>query len=119
MKTIVLVVLGVIVLASVALGARKLLAPDPTVFSKERWIAEAKAKPSENKRSLMTDDLGKRLRPGMTEAEITELMGPPDSRRGERLVYNLGMPGFGVDYEHYVVELDGGGKVMRFYTDRG
>lgn len=119
MKTIILVVLGVVVLAGVALGARKLLAPDLSVFDKARWAAETKAKPSQNRRSLMTDDLGKRLRTGMSEAEIVELMGPPDSRRDRRLIYNLGMPGFGVDYDHYVVEFDAAGKVTRYYTDRG
>lgn len=119
MKTVVLVILGIVVLAGVALGARKFLAPDPTVFDKDRWIAEANAKPGDNKRSLMTKDLEKRLRQGMSEDEIIALMGQPDSRRDNRLIYNLGTPGFGVDYDHYVVELDNARKVTRYFTDRG
>lgn len=119
MKTIILVILGIAVLAGAALGARKLLAPDPAVFDKGRWVAEARAKPGDNKRSLMTDDLEKRLRPGMSEAEIVELMGQPDGRREQRFIYNLGTPGFGVDYDHYVVEFDAARKVTRYYTDRG
>lgn len=119
MKTVVLVILGIVILAGVALGARKFLAPDPTVFDKGRWIAEANAKPGDNKRSLMTKDLEKRLRQGMSEDEIIALMGQPDSRRDNRLIYNLGTPGFGVDYDHYVVELDNARKVTRYFTDRG
>jgi outer membrane protein assembly factor BamE (lipoprotein component of BamABCDE complex) len=119
MKTVLLVVLGIMVLAGVALSARRLLAPDLTVFDKDRWAAEAQAKPSENKRSLMTKDLEKRLRQGMSEDEIIALMGQPDSRRDTRFIYNLGTPGFGVDYDHYVIEFDANHKVTRYFTDRG
>lgn len=119
MKTVFLVILGIVVLAGVALGARRLLAPDPTVFDKDRWAAEASAKPSENKRSLMTKDLEKRLRRGMSEDEIVALMGQPDSRRDNRFIYNLGMPGFGVDYDHYIIEFDANRKMTRYFTDRG
>lgn len=119
MKTVLLVILGIAVLAGVALGARRLLPPDLTVFDKGRWVAEVQAKPSENKRSLMTKDLEKRLRQGLSEEEIVALMGQPDSRRDNRFIYNLGMPGFGVDYDHYVIEFDANRKVTRYFTDRG
>lgn len=86
-------------------------------FDKQRWMAEAKADPKENKRSLMVRDLEKRLRKRMSEAEIIALMGQPDAKSGARFSYGLGTPF--LDYDNYVIEFDAERKVARYFIDKG
>lgn len=119
MKTVLLIFGGLLIVGIAVLGYRKMTAVDYTVFNKDVWIAQAAVKPSENRRSSMVGDLSSRLKPGMSEDEVVDMMGAPESRSSGRFVYSLGMPGFGVDYETFVVEFDPAGKLTRFFTSQG
>ena len=116
------IALGACVLVVLAVGllvARRMLEPDYQVYDRERWVAEKSAKASENRRSLMVKDIKRRLHVGMTKLEVVDLLGQPDGTRGNVFSYELGMPGFGVDYEYFLIEFDAAERVTRWRVEQG
>lgn len=67
----------------------------------------------------MVPDLETRLRPGMSRDEILELLGPPESAGDNLLIYELGVSGYGVDFDHYMLEFDDDGALVRYWWSHG
>jgi hypothetical protein len=99
--------------------ALTVLGLDPGGFSTEAWIAEGQKPYEEVDRGGMVVAAQERLRPGMTEAEVIALLGPPDGQGGGEMVYELGMAAYGVDFEQLVVVLDGAGRLVETRIRRG
>ncbi|MGV6876692.1 hypothetical protein ACUSIJ_29000 [Pseudochelatococcus sp. B33] len=116
LKILVITVCLLVVAAFAVLLMRRMLTPDYTVYNRERWINEKSAHPSDNRRSLMIRDIERRLRVGMTQLEVVDLLGLPDGPRGEKFGYGLGTPGFAGDYDVFIVEFDADRKVTRWYV---
>ena len=57
------------------------------------------------------------LRPGMAETEVVAVLGRPEARSSDRLVYCLGR-GM-IDYEEYWIELAPDGTVVAFRQVQG
>jgi hypothetical protein len=57
----------------------------------------------ENPRASMVGVLMDRLKVGMSRAEISELLGPPEFQRNDNAYYTLGRSPYGVDHEYLVV----------------
>lgn len=89
-------------------------------FNSQVWKAHRFSAERDNPRGPMVPDLRPRLHPGMTRAEVEALLGPPDAQRGPgRSDYAIGVPGYGVDYDHFVVEYDAAGRLTRTFVATG
>lgn len=110
---------GLLVVAIAALLVMRMLTPDYGVYDRDRWVAEKSAKPGENRRSMMVSDIGRHLRAGMTKRDVVDLLGQPDGNGEFRFSYDLGTPGYGVDYEYFIVEFDPDERVTRWRVERG
>ena len=63
---------------------------------------------------ITRSDLG----PMIDEQDVLALLGPPDRRNGDRLVYDLGYSFPSIDYEEYVFEFDASGQLTRHFSKR-
>jgi hypothetical protein len=88
-------------------------------FDSDKWKAQRHSGARDNPRAGMLRELEKLLRAGMTQNEVLALLGEPDSKRGTRFTYDLGAPGFGVDYQYFNIEFDAGGKLVRRWIEQG
>ena len=89
-------------------------------FDSAKWKAQQDSTARNNPRAGMIGDLQQRvLQVGMTREQVVVLLGKPDTTEGNRYVYDIGTSAFGVDYEFFVVEFDGEGKLLRHSITRG
>jgi len=107
------------VLLAFAAAAGGYMATTALGFDSEKWKAQRHSSARDNPRAGMLRELEKRLHPGMTQGEVLALLGEPDSKRGTRFTYDLGAPGFGVDYQYFNIEFDAGGKLVRHWIEQG
>ena len=108
-------VAGAAALAAIGSGAA-LMADDG--FDSAGWKQVRGSTARDNPRSAMVPALKTKLKPGMARAEVVDLLGQPETEKGGRLTYNLGVSTYGIDYEYYVIELDGD-RVKSFGMRRG
>lgn len=89
-------------------------------FDATRWRSHRDDDTLQNPRIGMVAALeGGILRKGMPRAEVRDLLGPPDAIKPRADNYGLGVYSFSIDYQHYVIEYDRGGRVSRCYTRSG
>src|SRR5215813_3587199 len=93
--------------ALLAAGAGGYVATTARGFDSDKWKAQRHSGARDNPRAGMLGALEKLLHVGMTQNEVLAPLGEPDSKQGTLFTYNLGVPGFGVDYEHFHIEFDG------------
>jgi len=88
-------------------------------FDPARWQAQRNSEAHDNPRGAMVSDLMQRLHPGMTRSEVLALLGEPETQDGARFTYALGASAYGIDYEFFVIEFDGDGRLVRHALTRG
>lgn len=102
-----------------ALGAGGYVATTARGFNSDKWKAQRHSGARDNPRAGMLGELKKLLRAGMTQDEVLVLLGEPDSKQGTRFTYDLGAPGFAVDYEYFHIDFDADGKLVRHWIEQG
>jgi len=90
-----------------------------TTFDASVWKAQHQSGAPDNPRHPMLSEVEERVAPkGTPRAQVVAALGPPDDLTATSDVYTLGAAAFGVDYEQYVIEYDGQGKVSRSFVRR-
>ncbi len=104
--------------ASMMLGAR-LDHASAGGFDAERWKAQRGLDLRDNPRQGMMREVRALLHPGLSKAEVLNLLGEPDRRQDNRFEYDLGMRPLGIDYQSLVLDFDASGRLLRFRTVQG
>ncbi len=88
-------------------------------FDSAKWKAERGNTSHKNPRIGMVSGVEGLLRVGMTREEVVALPGEPDDKKPEKFTYDLGASPVAVDFEYFVLEFDGAGKLTKFRTEQG
>jgi hypothetical protein len=84
-------------------------------FDADVWRAQRGSNALDNPRVGQVVALERsHMRPGMSRAEVIELLGEPDRRLPRSDHYKLGASPVGVDFETYVIEYDDHDRVTSF-----
>ena len=88
-------------------------------FDSAKWKAERGNTSHKNPRIGMVSGVEGLLRVGMTREEVVALLGEPDDEKPGKFTYDLGASPVAVDFEYFVLEFDGAGKLTKFRTEQG
>lgn len=84
-------------------------------FDSEIWLANAGNEEKDNPRAEMISELiDEVLKVGMTRDEVIKLLGPPDSTRDTRELYDIGRSPWGVDLEYLAIDYEDDKLVLAF-----
>ena len=88
-------------------------------FDSTRWKAQRGVGPKENTRASLLPVLTQVLQPGMTRAQIHELLGLPEGQSESSDTYHLGIAPYGIDQEFYEIRYDAQNKLVDHRLQRG